>query len=272
MMSSRSLPNVICRSNQPWIRWLGDCQGLLPAVMGKQLQEAIDTRADTVPCRFPTGYGHHSAHRRTDALVALATDARSEGEGDGSSCGDRGCGRCRGGTQKRRDRCHCAGWSPYRTPESRSRPLRRCDRGHRSSPQTATPLTIGRRSRTIPPRLRRYILGPRRRLCRRRMRIPVPLTGPPSGPLHRGRIELTRTTSPALCWYHHHIVIHGHGFAINPNTPTQAASASTHPSGHDHHPNGPSLHEERESQSASCVLRRSRRLRGGLCLLSGASR
>ena len=189
--------------------------GLLPAVMGKQLQEAIDTRADTFP-PLPDGVRAPLAHRRTDALVALATDARSEGEEtppvvtvvvDAVEAAPRNAET--GVTV-------LAG--PRIGPQALEAVL--CD-GVIEVTAVATdgtPLAIGRRSRTIPPRLRRYILARDGgcvadgcvSLYRLQVHHRVPYT-------EGGSTDPDNLTS--LCWYHHHIVIHGHGFAINANTP-----------------------------------------------------
>jgi hypothetical protein len=55
--------------------------------------------------------------------------------------------------------------------------------------QDGTPLAVGRRRRVIPPQLRRLILDPE---------------------------NLT-----TVCWFHHQVVIHGHGSHIDPNSPPQ---------------------------------------------------
>ena len=83
------------------------------------------------------------------------------------------------------------------------------------------PLAYGRRSRVIPPRLRRAILARDGAACtidgctsRHRLQIHhiVPWA-------QGGRTDPDNLTT--LCWFHHHVVIHGHGFAINPNSPPQ---------------------------------------------------
>ena len=242
--------------------------GLLPAVMGKQLQEAIDTRADEFPA-FPDGIRAPLGQRRADALVALAPDAPSKGEGTAPPVVTVLVDAVEAAPSNAETGVIVLA-GPRIGPQSLEAVL--CD-GVIEVTALATdgePLAIGRRSRTIPPRLRRYILGRDGgcvadgcvSLYRLQVHHRVPYT-------EGGSTDPDNLTT--LCWYHHHIVIQG---TDSPSTPTpgQAVSDSIHPSGHDHHPNGPSLHEERESQSASCVLRRSRRLRGGLCSLSGASR
>ncbi len=81
------------------------------------------------------------------------------------------------------------------------------------------PLGMGRRSRTIPPRLRRFILARDGGVCTiegcvSRYRLQPHHITPWS---QDGVTEADNLTT--LCWFHHHIVIHGRGFTINPESP-----------------------------------------------------
>ena len=84
-----------------------------------------------------------------------------------------------------------------------------------------TPLTMGRRSRTIPPQLRRFILDRDGAACTiagctSRYRLQVHhITRWVDG----GRTDPENLTT--VCWFHHHIVIHGQGFTIDPHSPPQ---------------------------------------------------
>jgi len=83
------------------------------------------------------------------------------------------------------------------------------------------PLALGRRSRVIPPRLRRFVLhrdGGRCTVsgCTSRYRLQVHHIVPWS---HNGRSDSENLTT--LCWFHHHIVIHGQGHRIDPSSPPQ---------------------------------------------------
>jgi hypothetical protein len=81
-------------------------------------------------------------------------------------------------------------------------------------------LGIGDRSPVIPPRVRRYVFA-RDQVCtadgcRSRYRLqPHHIDWRASGADH----------DPAgltlLCWFHHHVVIHGMGYRIDPDTPPQ---------------------------------------------------
>jgi hypothetical protein len=84
-----------------------------------------------------------------------------------------------------------------------------------------TPVNMGRRSRTIPPRLRRFILHRDGGVCTiegctSRYRLQPHHITPWSrgGPTDAGNLT-------TLCWYHHHVVIHGRGFTIDPESPAQ---------------------------------------------------
>lgn len=81
------------------------------------------------------------------------------------------------------------------------------------------PLAYGRRSRTIPPRLRRAILHRDGGVCTiegcvssYRLQIHH-ITAWADG----GRTDADNLTT--LCWFHHNVAIHGQGFTINPDSP-----------------------------------------------------
>lgn len=83
------------------------------------------------------------------------------------------------------------------------------------------PLAMGRRSRAIPARLRRFIARRDGGVCTiagcvSRYRLQTHHITPWS---EGGRTDPDNLTT--LCWFHHHVVIHGQGFTIDPNTPSQ---------------------------------------------------
>ena len=87
--------------------------------------------------------------------------------------------------------------------------------------QDGTPLAIGRRSRVIPPRLRRFVLhrdaaGCTIAGCVSRYRLQVHHIQPWS---KGGRTDPENLTT--VCWFHHHVVIHGQGFTIDKTSPPQ---------------------------------------------------
>ena len=83
------------------------------------------------------------------------------------------------------------------------------------------PLAMGRRTRVIPPRLRRFVLHRDGAVCTvagcvSRYRLQVHHITPWS---QNGRTDPENLTT--LCWFHHQIVIHGQGFRIDPASPPQ---------------------------------------------------
>ncbi len=84
-----------------------------------------------------------------------------------------------------------------------------------------TPLAMGRRSRVIPPRLRRFVLDRDGAACTisgctSRYRLQVHhITRWVDG----GRTDLGNLTT--VCWFHHQVAIHGRGFRIDPESPPQ---------------------------------------------------
>jgi hypothetical protein len=84
-----------------------------------------------------------------------------------------------------------------------------------------TPLAYGRKSRVIPPRLRRAILHRDGGVCtiegcvsRYRLQIHHIISWSAGGCTDPDNLT-------TVCWFHHHVVIHGHGFTINPHSPPQ---------------------------------------------------
>ena len=84
-----------------------------------------------------------------------------------------------------------------------------------------TPVNMGRRSRAIAPRLKRFILHRDGGVCTvdgcvSRYRLqPHHITPWADG----GVTDAENLTT--LCWFHHHVVIHSQGFSIDPSTPPQ---------------------------------------------------
>ena len=82
----------------------------------------------------------------------------------------------------------------------------------------AQPLAVGPAGRTVPPRLKRFILhrdgGCVIDGCTSRYRLqPHHLVPRSQGGTHHPSNLAT------VCWYHHHIIIHGLGSHIDPDSP-----------------------------------------------------
>ncbi|NIQ58796.1 MAG: DUF222 domain-containing protein, partial [Gammaproteobacteria bacterium] len=92
-----------------------------------------------------------------------------------------------------------------------------------------TPLARGHTSRVIPRKLRRAVFwrdGGRCAIdgCSSRYRIQPHHIIPRA---HHGEHQLDNLVT--LCWYHHHIVVHGHGRRIDPASPPQRRRFLTTP-------------------------------------------
>jgi len=195
--------------------------GRLPGVAGQVVVQALEAKADTLPAEPETVT---RAVRNADALWAISLDALAGGDGAtidtstplltvfvdtteaASTNGEAGV-----------------------TLEAGPRVGRSvieailCDGIVEVTARTSDgiPLAMGRRSRVIPPRLRRFILARDGAACTiagctSRYRLQVHhITRWADG----GRTDPENLTT--VCWFHHHVVIHGQGFTIDPDSPPQ---------------------------------------------------
>jgi hypothetical protein len=190
--------------------------GLLPAIDGALVQQALDNRADQIA--LETGSTEPRAARRVDALVSLCTSNRP-GDSEGSSpvtvtvvVDARTAAPTNGET---------GGWivsGPRVGPATLEQLL--CESIVEVTAVTdhGQPLAIGTATTTIPPRLRRFILARDDGCvidgCSSTYRLQ---------PHHITLRHHGGTNHPdnlaTLCWYHHHTVIHGQGFRLDPNSP-----------------------------------------------------
>lgn len=179
-----------------WRMW-GDLDGYSGAVMDKVLTE----KADEIPA-LPDGTRPGLGYRKAAALTAICEESRP---GSASTplisvfVDDKGV-EIGGSTSvgpEVLDKVACAGsLEVIRTVEGR-------------------PLAVGRRTRVIPNRLRRFVLhrdgGCTADGCTSRYRLEVHHVIPWSegGPT-------TPENLTTLCWFHHHVVVHGFGYRIDP--------------------------------------------------------
>jgi len=196
--------------------------GQFPGIDGQLIEQALTQRADQFPA-LPNGRHAPRAQRHADALVSIAQDSIDETPTDGntstpivsifidaplaaSTNGEAGAEIATG---------------PRVGPLTLEQIL--CD-GQVEILMTSpdgTPLTVGPTARTIPPKLRRYILhrdGGACTIdgCRSRYRLqPHHITPRSQGGTHHPNNLTT------LCWFHHHVVIHRNGHQIDPNSPPQ---------------------------------------------------
>ncbi len=197
-----------------WRLW-----GQLPAVGGRMVEEALVRRGDEFPA-LPDGSCPSRGQRHADALVSIAQDsltATSEETADG------------GGLLATVfvDATAAAG--------SKGEAGVAVEAGPRVGPATLEEIlctgtvevtavsaagdvrAVGRRSRSISPRLRRFVLwrdgGCRAAGCTSRYRLQPHHHQPRA---QGGGNEPDNLTT--LCWYHHHVVVHGMGYRIDPRS------------------------------------------------------
>jgi hypothetical protein len=194
--------------------------GHLPGRAGRCFVQALDTKADMLPAD-PDG---KRTTRYADALWAISIDSLAGGDGATvesatplltvfMDANDAAATNAEAGV--------VIGAGPRVGPDTVEAIL--CDGVIEVTARATdgTPVNMGRRSRTIPPRLRRFILHRDGGVCTvagcvSRYRLqPHHITPWSQG----GPTDATNLTT--LCWYHHHVVIHGRGFTIDPSSPAQ---------------------------------------------------
>ena len=215
IFSQRYLALQPSLDSSAWRLW-----GELPGADGQVVERALHARGDALPPP-PEGIASSVSVRNADALVSLSWDSLTasaeEEEQDRttaqitvfldaslavSSHGQAGL-EIPGG--------------PRIGPEALSEWL--CNgRVDYTVLQGGTPLGGGRNTRVIPPRLRRYVLfrdgGCAVEGCSSRYRLQAHHVLPFS---EGGETEAENLVS--LCWFHHHVLIHGYGYRIDPESP-----------------------------------------------------
>lgn len=196
--------------------------GQLPGLAGRVVVEALEARADTFP------YGPEApssrATRNADALWSIALDSLHGSDG---------------ATVESAATMLSVFVDATETAATNGEAGVQVEAGPQVGPHTieailcdgiievtarmkdGTPLALGRRSRVIPPRLRRFVLHRDGGCCAI------------AGCVSRYRLQIHHITSwsdggrtdpenlTTLCWFHHHVVIHGHGFTIDATSPPQ---------------------------------------------------
>ena len=198
-----------------WRLW-----GLLPGVDGQVVERALHARGDALP-PLPEGTASSVSQRNADALVSISLDsltATSEEEEEHPSTAQitvfveaslAAPTHGEAGVE--------LGAGPKVGPGLLSELL--CNgRVDLTLLRDGVPLGVGRNSRVIPPRLRRYVLwrdgGCSVEGCSSRYRLQVHHLVPYS---EGGETEPENLMT--VCWFHHHVVIHGYGYRIDPESP-----------------------------------------------------
>ena len=220
-------PNL---DSSSWRLW-----GQLPGTDGAIVEQALVARVDALP-RPPDGSSVSRGQRSADALVTMAmdsldTDRYPEPTGTGATvtilCDARDAAASNGET----------GVTVVGGPRVGVQALEEvlCDGTIEVVALTSdgTPLAVGPTTKTIPPRLRRFILARDQACtvdgCGSRYRLQPHHIHPRS---HGGTYHPDNLTT--LCWWHHHRIIHGLGYTIDPTSPPHRRRltpppTSTHP-------------------------------------------
>ncbi|MFO7549660.1 MAG: HNH endonuclease signature motif containing protein, partial [Acidimicrobiia bacterium] len=192
--------------------------GMVSGVEGSVVEEALFERADSFPTP-PDGDRGTIGRRLADALVSVCED---------SIAGDGRDGEATVATTVFVDAALAAPTRGEAGAEVASGPrvgpltLEQILCGGTVEVTAVTadgiPLAFGRRSRVIRPRLRRYVLhrdgGCVADGCTSRYRLQPHHVIPWS---EGGRTDPDNLAT--LCWYHHHVVVHRHGYRIDPTSP-----------------------------------------------------
>ena len=199
--------------------------GLFPGTDGQTVEQALTDRADQFP-KPPNGKPQPRGQRLADALVAISQGSL-DGSHDESSVGN-GRGPLVSIFVDATLAAETNGQAGAETSTGiRVGPLTLeeilCD-GHVEILKTnvhGEPLTVGKTAKTIPPKLRRFILHRDGGACtadgcRSRYRLQPHHIVPRS---HGGSHDPSNLTT--LCWFHHHVVIHRNGYRIDPDSPPQ---------------------------------------------------
>lgn len=197
-----------------WRLW-----GSLPGHEGALVDKVLTETADSFP-QPPEGAVYTRAQRRADALVATCT-GNSIGSGPASVVSvfiDATRQSQLNATQPRSGARAEVAAGPKVGPETLERLL--CDSTVEITAVTENgqPLGVGRRTAAVPPRLKRYVLWRDQGCvidgCTSRYRIePHHIV-----PFSKGGVTDAENLA-AVCWYHHHVVIHTLGYRINPHSP-----------------------------------------------------
>jgi len=212
--------------------------GQIPALEGAQIFSTLDEIADALPAA-PSGHHETRSARRVDALNVLC-DRTIANEGEGSTSADHIVGPRRSGvgassgqpdvfatvivdavmsapSDGRRGAWMVGG--PRVGPATLERILCAGIVEITAKTSDGDSLAVGDAQTAIPPRTRRAVLARDHGRCttdgcESSYRLQPHHIGQRSD---GGNNQLCNLTS--LCWYHHHVVIHGRGFTIDPTSP-----------------------------------------------------
>ena len=210
--------------------------GQLPGVMGRTLETAICRRADQL--RDTTGDATGSrGQRNADALVTIAHDSLDTNHTPDTDSAGSSVPHVTVFIDANHDDPATTGaeiaYGPSVGPHTLESML--CNgRIQIVGMDDGVPVVTSQATRAIPPAVRHAVLhrdgGCTIDGCRSRYRLePHHIT-----PRSQGG-DNTMENLITLCWYHHHVAIHGNGYTIDPHSPPQRRRLIRHqrPNGHD---------------------------------------
>ncbi|MBT8241874.1 MAG: HNH endonuclease [Acidimicrobiia bacterium] len=186
-----------------------------PALETDAIFSAIETAADGLPSS-PAGHPEPRSARRFDGLLALAlgdagdqqvnTTVIVEATEAAPTDGEAGVWLASG---------------PRIGPGTLERIL--CDSTCEiiARAQDGTPLTVGDAQTAIPPRTRRWVLARDGGMCTADGCRSVTRLQPHHMEPRARNGDHHHANLTTLCWFHHHVVIHGRGFRIDPDSHPQ---------------------------------------------------
>lgn len=186
-----------------------------PALETDAIFSAIETAADELPSPLP-GHEEPRSARRFDGLLALAlgeggdqhvhttviVDASDAAPSDGQSGVWIASGPRVGPGTLERILCESTCEITART-------------------QDGAPLAVGNARSAIPGRIRRWVLARDGGMCTADGCRSVTRLQPHHIRHREARGDHHHDNLATLCWFHHHVVIHGRGFRIDPASPPQ---------------------------------------------------
>lgn len=208
---------VIAQSNLDESSWKVYAQ--LPGMAGRTLIDALDARVDEMPSDVPEA----RSSRYADALWAISADSLAGSDGATIDGAAPLLTVFMDATDATPTSGEAGAWidsGPRVGVDTLEAIL--CNGVVEVTARTAggTPLDMGRRTRVIRPRLRRFVLarddGCTIAGCTSRYRLQVHhiVEWSSGGVTDAGNLT-------TLCWFHHHVVVHGKGFTIDIDSPPQ---------------------------------------------------
>ncbi len=200
-----------------WSLW-----GKLPALEGKHIAETLDQVADELP-EPQHGHRESRATRRADALFVVC-DRHDASTDDSAPTGSPATPPATVFVDATNGPMKPGAWlvsGPRVGPSTLERILCGSPIDVIATTADGEPLRVGSASTAIPPATRRFVLWRDGGMCTAdgcsssyRLQ-PHHITKRTDGGDHH------HTNLTSLCWFHHHVVIHGRGFRIDPASPTR---------------------------------------------------